>query len=106
MNLNAIRECRDTTSDRVAWVYRLLYEYGKRLTLRQMSAHLAYSLTAGLDCGRIREMAESPTPPPVNAYYLFYNRFFGFRGASMDEKAQRLKAVQCLMPMARGVWAI
>jgi hypothetical protein len=101
MNLNAIRECRDTTSDRVAWVYRLLYEYGKRLTLRQVSAHLAYSLTAGLDCGDIRKMVEMPTPPPVNAY-LFYNRFFGFRGASMDEKAQRLKAVQCLMPMEMG----
>jgi hypothetical protein len=101
MNLNAIREGYGTTSERIAWVYRLLYEYGKRLTLRQVSAHLAYSLTAGLDCGRIRKMAESPTPPPVNAY-LFYNRFFGFRGASMVEKAQRLKAVQYLMPMEMG----
>jgi hypothetical protein len=101
INLKAIRENYETTSKRISYVYRLLYEYGKRLTLRQVSAHLAYSLTAGLDCGRIREMAESPSPPHINAY-LFYNRFFGFRGASIDEKAQRLKAVQCLMPMEMG----
>ncbi|MFO8088449.1 MAG: protein kinase [Desulfatiglandaceae bacterium] len=101
MNLKAIRESYEITSERIALIYRLLYEYGKRLTLRQVSAHLAYSLTGGLDCGRIREIAESPKPPPVNAY-LFYNRFFGFHGASIDEKAQRLKAIQCLMPIEMG----
>lgn len=101
MNLNAIREFDAVTPERIALIYRLLYEYGKRLTLRQISAHLAYSLTAGLDCGRIREMADSPTPQPVNAF-PFYNRFFGFRGPSVDENAQRLKAAQFLAPLEMG----
>ena len=38
------------TEDRVRWIYQRLTAYEQRLTLRQMVAHLAFSLTGAMSC--------------------------------------------------------
>ncbi len=100
INQQALAAARNIVTARVGRLYRRLYEYGKRLTMRQISAHLAYSLTAGLDCWQIRKMMGFEAVQ-INEY-LFYNRFMGFKGAHSDDNSLRLKAVQYLLPLELG----
>ena len=100
-NVQALQAHKDIVKERIGWLYRRLFEYGYRLTVRQMSAHLAYSITAGLHYHVLREMASQAVPyPPEN--FLFFNRFFGYCGPKEEPKAQRLTAVQMLMPLEMG----
>jgi serine/threonine protein kinase len=91
----------ERVAERVAWVYRRLFEYGQRLTLRQIAAHLAYSLTSGMDCDAARRRLSGPVPPKLNRF-LFHNRFFGFKGGEPDANARRLMAVRYLVPLEMG----
>lgn len=100
-NLRMLRDIKPRILERVGWVYRRLYEYGRRLTMRQISAHIAYSLTSGKDCTDIRKLAVSPNPPSMH-HFLFCNRFFGFEGALPDSIGERIKAIQYLRPLEMG----
>ncbi len=100
-NISALRERETSTAERVGWIYRRLYEYGSRLTMRQIAGHLAYSITSGLDCRTIRNYAAKPIPPDMTDF-LFFNRFFGFAGTHPDPGAQRLAAVRFLFPLEFG----
>lgn len=101
INITAIKERLEIVTERIEWVYRRLYEYGIRLTMRQIAGHLAYSLTSGLDCRKIRNQAVQPIPPDVTDF-LFFNRFFGFAGTRLDQDSQRLTATQYLLPLELG----
>ena len=94
-NVRLIREDLSTVTERVLLAYRRLFEYGDRLTARQMSAHLAYAITSGLDYDTIVEVCASPIPPPITDF-LFSNRFFGDRGVVLDPRALQLPAVRIL----------
>ena len=61
--------------DRLFLAYRRIYEYGTRLTLRQLCAHMAYMLTSGLDYSDILKMAQR-AKPPLMSEFMFFNRFF------------------------------
>jgi hypothetical protein len=101
LNIISLKESLKIARTRISYIYRRLYEYGKRLTMRQIAGHLAYAMTAGLDCQKIAEMAtQAPVPDIEN--FLFYNRFFGFNGASIDEDTLRLTAVEYLIPLEMG----
>jgi serine/threonine protein kinase len=100
-NVKALQEHQEIVITRIEWIYRRLFEYGHRLTVRQISAHLAYSLTAGLEYHDIREMASQAVPPDLTQF-LFSNRFFGYRAAEEDEQARRLTAVRALLPLEMG----
>lgn len=101
INITALKENLDRVAERIEWVYRRLYEYGSRLTMRQIAGHLAYALTSGLDCRRIRTQAGQPIPPDVTDF-LFFNRFFGFAGPNVDQDSKRLTAIEYLLPLELG----
>ncbi|MCP4401947.1 MAG: protein kinase [bacterium] len=100
-NVKALQEHKSIVKERVGLLYRRLFEYGQRLTVRQMSAHLAYSLTAGLHYHELREMASQAVPYPSEDF-LFFNRFFGYCGPKEAPKAKRMTAVQMLLPLEMG----
>ena len=100
-NIQALRETKDISLARIELVYRGLREYGLRLTMRQMTGHLAYSLTGGWDCAMIHEHAVSPVPPdPLDIF--FSNRFFGYPSNGLDTQAKRMPAIQYLLDMNMG----
>jgi len=69
-----------------------MYEYGTRLTIRQLTAHLAYLLTAGMEYTDIRHLAEREDKPLMSEF-LFYNRFFGDDGHTEDQAAVRMPVI-------------
>jgi serine/threonine protein kinase len=101
INVNALRETLRNSSMRIERIYRLLYGYGSRLTMRQMSGHLAYALTAGLDCEEIIESVKSGVRQNIEGS-LFFNRFFGFKGNVLDPEAGRLAATRTLLKWELG----
>jgi hypothetical protein len=54
---------RETVFDRLFLAYRRMYEYGSRLTLRQITEHLAYLVTSGLDETDIADMRREGLKP-------------------------------------------
>jgi hypothetical protein len=78
---------------RLFLAYRRMYEYGTRLTIRQLTAHLAYLLTAGMEYADIRHLAER-ADKPLMSEFLFYNRFFGDNGHTEDQAAIRMPVIR------------
>ena len=105
-NIAALRGASAVMADRVRWVYRRLSSYEQRMTLRQMSAHLAYSLTAGANCGQIRSaaaMLESPTEiATAIAEVCFGEIFFGSSEAAASAKEESIHAIQLLKKLPFG----
>jgi len=101
LNAKLIRDNWDTVSERIYFIYRRLFEYGERLTIRQISAHIAYSITSGLDYDGIRKMVRLPNPPPKNEF-LFSNRFFGEGAIEKYPETDQLKVVRSLSQLDLG----
>jgi len=94
-NVELMKDSFDIIRERILLVYRRMFEYGERLTLRQISAHLAYIITSGLTCERINELVIKPSSP-LDTEYMFYNRFFGDNGVSQALIAHQLRAVRAI----------
>ncbi|MFX3673486.1 MAG: hypothetical protein ACE3JQ_03425 [Paenisporosarcina sp.] len=70
--------------------YRWLYETDKRLTIRQILAHLTYSITGNLDCGKL-----NPKNSDQHLFdYHFANLFFGYIGTNPSADALKIRAIQ------------
>ncbi|MGZ5259650.1 MAG: serine/threonine protein kinase [Burkholderiales bacterium] len=76
-NVEAIRQSPEST-ERVAWLYRLLTSYERRLTMRQMTAHLAYAITGGSECAQIPELIAQIGTETALRRHLFSELFFGY----------------------------
>ena len=100
-NVRMLREHWDTVIHRVGLAYRRLFEYGSRLTLRQITGHLAYGITAGLGYDDIGRLAEKAKRPPLRQF-LFFNRFFGDCGEIPDPSADQLKAAREVRSLEPG----
>jgi len=87
--------------DRLFLAYRRIYEYGTRLTLRQLCAHMAYMITSGLDYSDVLKMGQRAKPPRM-AEYMFFNRFFGDNGSLPDPLAAQLKGVKVVRDQCFG----
>jgi serine/threonine protein kinase len=99
-NVKLLKE-HQTGLQRVCMIYRRLKEYGIRLTIRQITGHLAYSLTGGLDCKIVHGQAVAASPPhPMDG--LFSNHFFGHKGVAFDKQAGRLAAIQHIADLEMG----
>ena len=83
----------DTVLDRIGLLYYRAYAYGERLTMRQVGAHFAYMITAGLDCSQVAQLAEDSALKPDGAY-SFVNRFWGDDGFSVDASSLQMKAIR------------
>ncbi|TWT27253.1 hypothetical protein [Planomicrobium sp. CPCC 101110] len=89
-NYNTIRENKESVITFIEAFYRWLYETDKRLTIRQILAHLTYSLTGNLDCGTL-----SIKKTEENLFnYHFANLFFGYIGTKSSSDALKIKAIQ------------
>ncbi len=87
--------------DRLFLAYRRMYEYGTRLTLRQLCAHMAYMITSGLEYSDVEKMAER-AKPPLMTEFMFFNRFFGDNGSTSDPLAAQLKGIQAVRDQGFG----
>ena len=100
-NVRLLRENWLLVRERVGAVYRRLFEYGDRLTLRQITAHLAYAITSGLSCQDVFGHALQPISRPVTDF-LFFNRFWGEGASGFDDRSSQLKAVRVLQRVGIG----
>ncbi len=91
-NVELLREVQAVAYERVRYVYERLTAYGRRMTMRQLAAHLSFSLTAGLSCEEVLAQT-APERPRI----LFSESFFGHVGA---RSAQAADALLCLRQMA------
>ncbi len=94
-NVELMRANQDVVHERLFLAYRRMHEYGTRLTLRQLSAHLAYMVTSGLHCRDIAVMSRKAKPPLISEF-MFFNRFFGDSGREVDAAALQLQAVRAM----------
>lgn len=108
LNREALQSLETALEERVRWVYQRLTRYEQRLTLRQMVAHLALSLTGGMDCKEAqRQVEDSIAEGPEKgveglAKILFSETFFGYRNGKVWEKAEGLRAVALARRMVAG----
>jgi len=92
LNVELLRESGEVARERVRYVYERLTAYGRRMTMRQLTAHLSFSLTGGVSCEEVRTRASSDRP-----LLLFSESFFGHVGALTE---QAVDALFCLKQMA------
>ncbi len=101
-NVVLLQERFEIVNERVMLLYWRLFEYNVRLTMRQMTGHLAYAITAGLECKDIMAMSQTALEKNLCSY-LFSNRFFGDDGASVSPAALQLLPVRQILKEEFGV---
>lgn len=101
-NVKLLQENLDVVCERVMLLYRRLYEYNYRLTMRQMTGHLAYAITAGRNCSQIASMSLTALRNCLCGS-LFFNRFFGDDGDEVMVEAAQLVPVQRVREAEFGV---
>lgn len=101
-NVCLLREEQDRVVERVKLIYQRLYEYGVRLTMRQMTGHLAYALTAGRGCDDLRKLSDLALDRVLEGS-LFFNRFFGDDGLQPLAEALQLFPVRQVQAAEFGV---
>ncbi|MFZ2418388.1 MAG: NERD domain-containing protein kinase family protein [Smithellaceae bacterium] len=92
-NVTLIQKNYPVVRERLFLAFRRMYEYGTRITIRQITAHFSYMITSGLeyaDILRLSMLAEKP----LMAEFMFYNRFFGDNGKEEDLPALQLRSVR------------
>lgn len=89
---------------RVRWIYQRLTAYEQRLTVRQMIAHLALSLTGGLTCEQAKQQASEGLDNSTEslANILFSESFFGYRQGNPWLVAENLRAVALIHRLIFG----
>ncbi|MGJ7459419.1 serine/threonine-protein kinase [Halomonas sp. RA08-2] len=92
LNVELLGESGEVARERVRYVYERLTAYGRRMTMRQLTAHLSFSLTGGISCEEMRTRAAGGRP-----LLLFSESFFGHVGALTEQAAD---ALFCLKQMA------
>jgi len=100
-NVNLMQANLSLIRDRLFLAYRRVYEYGTRLTLRQLCAHMAYMITSGLEYADIAKMGQR-AKPPLMSEFMFFNRFFGDNGAVSDPLAAQLRGINVVRDQAFG----
>lgn len=81
-------------SEFVAEHYIWQQEYGNKLTIRQIVAHLSYTITGGLQCSQIKNVKG------IRFRRLCSNNFFGYYGVKPDVRAASIKAISDIMEEA------
>ena len=98
LNRAALQEISATVEERVRWIYQYLTAYEQRLTLRQMIAHLALSLTGGMSCEEAKAIVNSASDAITQELdgldrILFSECFFGYRAGKPWPAAENLRAI-------------
>lgn len=93
MNIELISSRKELVCNRLFLAYRRMYEYGTRLTLRQLTEHMAYMITSGLQEKDLKEM-QRKKEAPLKVEFMFFNRFFGDNGKVEHSGALQMRAVR------------
>lgn len=98
LNRAALLDMSATVEERVRWIYQRITAYEQRLTLRQMVAHLALSLTGGMSCEEAKDLVNATgTDSAANTEglerILFSESFFGYRRGESWPVAEDLRAI-------------
>ena len=107
-NRQLLLEAGRELTNRVRWIYLRIAAYEQRLTFRQMIAHLALSITGGIDCKTVFDEMKSSTLPDSEkgielfSRILFSESFFGYRDGDLWKEASDLKAISLLQRMVFG----
>jgi serine/threonine protein kinase len=101
INVQLLLEREDIFFERLELLYRRLFEYGTRLTMRHMTGHLAYALTGGLGCYGIRRRSAINREENLSKE-LFFNRFFGDDGSNELVHAKQLFAIRKIREIGLG----
>lgn len=108
LNRRALQEAGAQIEARVRWIYQRLTAYEQRLTLRQMVAHLAFSLTGGMTCQEAREGVNASAADGIDRGteglegILFSECFFGYRHGKPFMASDRLRAVELMRRQVFG----
>ena len=100
-NVELLQKNLSVALDRVFLLYRRMFEYGDRFTLRQLTAHLAYMITSGMEYSDIIEFSNRPIPPLL-CEFMFFNRFFGDNGRHPDSPALQMSVVRAVRSQEFG----
>lgn len=74
--------------------YRWLSENDKRLTIRQMMAHISFAITANKKCENIKEISNSDFY--YRHLYNISNNLFGFSGITENSMANQVRAIELI----------
>ncbi len=101
LNRAALKDIGSIAEERVRWIYQYLTAYEQRLTLRQMIAHIALSLTGGMGCDEAKasvDIGNNDSSHGINGLerILFSECFFGYRGGKPWQIAEDLRAIALL----------
>ena len=99
-NVEVIKQCRNTVGERVGDIYRRLGAYGRRMTMRQIAAHLSFSLTGGLSCNQIRQDSNTAHRG------VFSETFFGHGSALSPQAIDALSCLRQMEDMHFGILAL
>lgn len=108
LNRSALQALGTVLEERVRWVYQRLTHYEQRLTLRQMVAHLALSLTGGMGCKEAQRLVEESTAEGAEkgmdglAKIVFSETFFGYCDGKEWEAAEGLRAIALAQRLVAG----
>lgn len=82
----------ESVSDQIGKIYFWLSERGTRLTIRQILAHITFSLTSNLNCHEISQFADNLN---ANRKYSFANGFFGaYDDSKLKSSALNIKTIK------------
>lgn len=88
-NRNAVEQMRERVGKFIEYCYTWLLEYDMRVTIRQITAHLAFSMTGGLSCRNVSRQGRQEWL----GIFLFSNLFFGAKGAADHKAAEQIRCV-------------
>ena len=92
-NKERVRENFVHITDFIKLHYIWQQEYMKKLTIRQIVAHLSFMFTGGLSCKQVKNNKY------IKFTYLFSNLFFGYLGLEKFKQASRVKAIEDISAM-------
>lgn len=95
LNRDALHDAIDVVEERVRWMYTRIGAYEKRLTIRQMIAQLALSITGGSSCQKKTSIDDGDTNRIEKNIenILFSEVFFGNKDGVPWEDARGLEAI-------------
>ncbi|MCD5401678.1 protein kinase [candidate division NPL-UPA2 bacterium] len=101
-NVKLLQENLTVVYERIMLLYRRMYEYDIRLTMRQIIGHLAYAITAARDCTTVGKMSLISRQDCLQGS-LFFNCFFGDNGTDLVPEAMQLLPVRQVRNTGFGI---
>ena len=103
-NRTLLADTHSPARQRLFLAYRRLQAYGLRLTMRQLSEHMAYCLTGGLDERRL--CRADILEPHIGSQQHVYNLFFGGPHAWPDSSVADMAAIKGVHEQQLGAYPL